>query len=423
MSAIGNTVSGDNTLLVIGYVWPEPNSSAAGSHMQSLLELFLDRGWQVTFASPAAKSAHGLCLESLGIASAQIELNNASFDEFLVELNPGVVLFDRFMMEEQFGWRVEEHCPQALRILDTEDLFCLRHARHDHFKQHQQINPILTPQLLFTEMAQREIAAIYRCDLSLVISEFELAVLTERFGVDPALLVYCPFMLEPVTSAQQQQLPSFEQRQHFIAIGNFRHPPNWDAVLFMQQQLWPRIRQQLPSVELHIYGAYPPPKATALHNVRQGFLVKGWADDAKAVMQQARVNLAPVRFGAGLKGKLVDAMACGTPSVTTSIGAEGLAGELPFGGAISDNLEELVAAAVALYQQADQWRVMQVAGFASHNQRFDRQQHEQRIYQRLEHCLEHLDAHRLNNFNGAMLRHHQHKSTKYMAQWIAEKNK
>ena len=415
--------SRNNTLLVIGYVWPEPNSSAAGSHMQALLELFLDRGWQVTYASPAAKSEHSLCLASLGIARAEIELNNASFDEFLVALNPSVVLFDRFMMEEQFGWRVEQQCPQALRLLDTEDLFCLRHARQEHFKTHQKINPELTPQLLFSEMAQREIAAIYRCDLSLIISEFELQLLTRRFGVDPALLVYCPFMLEPVTPALQQQLPSFAQRQHFIAIGNFRHPPNWDAVLFLQQQLWPLIRQQLPKAELHIYGAYPPPKATALHNVRQGFLVKGWADSAKEVMQQARVNLAPVRFGAGLKGKLADAMACGTPSVTTSIGAEGMASELPFAGAIIDNVEDMAAAAVALYQQADSWQAMQTAGFDIHNQRFNKQQHWQRIYQALEHCLECLEMHRLNNFNGTMLRHHQHKSTKYMAQWIEEKNK
>ncbi|WP_439135992.1 glycosyltransferase family 4 protein [Pseudomaricurvus sp.] len=413
----------NNTLLVIGYVWPEPNSSAAGSHMQALLELFLEKGWQVTFASPAAKSEHGLCLESLGIASAEIELNNASFDEFLAELNPGVVLFDRFMMEEQFGWRVEQHCPRALRILDTEDLFCVRHARHGHFKTHQQINPELTPQLLFTELAQREIASIYRCDLSLVISEFELQLLTQRFGVDPALLIYCPFMLEPVTPTQQQQLPGFDQRQHFITIGNFRHPPNWDAVLFLQQQLWPLIRKQLPDAELHIYGSYTPPKATALHNVRQGFLVKGWADSATAVMRQARVNLAPVRFGAGLKGKLADAMASGTPSVTTSIGAEGIAGELPFAGTVNDSAEGMAAAAVTLYQQAENWQAMQAAGFVIHNQRFDKQQHWQHVYQAVENCLTNLDAHRLNNFNGAMLRHHQHKSTKYMSQWIEEKNK
>lgn len=415
--------SSNNRLLVIGYVWPEPNSSAAGSHMLALLELFLDRGWQVTYASPAAKSEHSVCLASLGINHAAIELNNSSFDEFLVALNPSIVLFDRFMMEEQFGWRVEQHCPQALRILDTEDLFCLRHARHEHFKTHQQINPELTPELLFNEMAQREIAAIYRCDLSLIISEFELALLTQRFGIDPALLVYCPLMLEPITASQQQVLPLFDQRQHFIAIGNFRHAPNWDAVLFLHQQLWPLIRQQLPKAELHIYGAYPPPKATALHNVRQGFLIKGWANDAKVVMQQARINLAPVRFGAGLKGKLADAMACGTPSVTTSIGAEGMAGELPFAGSINDNVEALAAAAVALYQNADSWHAMQNAGFAIHNQRFNKQLHWQHIYQAVKHCLEHLETHRLNNFNGAMLRHHHHKSTKYMAQWIEEKNK
>jgi glycosyltransferase involved in cell wall biosynthesis len=415
--------SSDIRLLVIGYVWPEPQSSAAGAHMQALLELFIDMGWQITFASPAARTEQSLDLHAMSIDSAEIELNNASFDVFLKGLDPDVVLFDRFMMEEQFGWRVEQQCPEALRILDTEDLFCLRHARHDHFKAHQQINPPLTQSLLFTDLAMREIAAIQRCDLSLIISEFELALLQDTFGVDPSLLVYCPFLLDPLSAADQQALPVFAEREHFISIGNFRHPPNWDAVLFMKEQLWPLIRQSLPKAELHIYGAYTPPKAMALNNAKQGFLVKGWAESALAVMSRARVNLAPVRFGAGLKGKLADAMACGTPSVTSSIGAEGMSGDLDFAGVIADQLEEMAAGALRLYQAPEVWQGAQSAGFKLYNSRFEKQQHWHALRERIEYCLANKAAHRLNNFTGAMLRHHQHKSTKYMSQWIEAKNR
>ena len=102
-------------VLIIGYVWPEPRSSAAGGHMMQIIESFLQEGWHITFSSPAGIGEHKADLAALGIAEVAIELNNSSFDAFISELAPDIVLFDRFMMEEQFGWRVEKHCPNALR--------------------------------------------------------------------------------------------------------------------------------------------------------------------------------------------------------------------------------------------------------------------------------------------------------------------
>lgn len=102
-----------NQMLIIGYVWPEPKSSAAGTRMMELIELFISHDWQVTFASPAQLSDHMADLNSLNINAVNIELNNASFDDFVTELNPSLVMYDRFMMEEQFGWRVQQHCPDA----------------------------------------------------------------------------------------------------------------------------------------------------------------------------------------------------------------------------------------------------------------------------------------------------------------------
>ena len=121
-------------ILVIGYVWPEPNSSAAGSHMMSILRLYRQQGWQIEFATPAQETEHMIDLTKEGISSQSIELNSDSFDAYITQYQPDIVMFDRFMMEEQFGWRVEKNCPSALKILDTEDLQCLRHARHQAHK-------------------------------------------------------------------------------------------------------------------------------------------------------------------------------------------------------------------------------------------------------------------------------------------------
>ncbi|MPQ68167.1 MULTISPECIES: glycosyltransferase family 4 protein [unclassified Pseudomonas] len=420
-------------VLVIGYVWPEPRSSAAGGHMMQILESFLEVGWRITFASPAVIGEHKADLASLGIEECRIELNNSSFDSFVADLQPDVVLFDRFMMEEQFGWRVEKHCPGALRVLETADLQSLRDARQQQLKARlkddQDLNDFSTlfapdqrqmfEQMSATDQAQREIAAIYRSDLNLMISDVESQLLIEQFKVPAALLHWCPLMIDTPTAAYRD----FDERAHFLSIGNFRHAPNWDAVLWMKTTIWPLIRQQLPTAQLHIYGAYTPPKATALHNPAQGFHIMNWAEDALQVMAAARVCLAPLRFGAGIKGKIVDAMLCGTPNVTTPIGAEAMHGELPWAGAIETSAVALAQSAVRLYQDRAPWQQAQANGQVLLAARYERQVHGPALIARIQACREDLAAHRRNNFTGAMLRHHHHKSTQYMSQWIEAKNR
>ena len=426
------TASPATKVLVIGYVWPEPRSSAASGHVMQILDTFLQQGWDITFSSPAGPGEHKADLTALGIREVPIELNNSSFVIFISELAPDIVLFDQFMMEEQFGWRVEKQCPDALRVLETSDLQSLRHARHQRLKErlkddpdNQDFSALFAPALreefelmADTDLAKREIAALYRCDLNLMISEVEIQLLVEQFQVPDELLHWCPLMLEP----PRDSFVPFEERAHFLSIGNFRHAPNWDAVLWMKTAIWPLIRQQLPGAQLHVYGAYTPPKATALHNAAQGFHVMNWAEDALQVMSQARVCLAPLRFGAGIKGKIVDAMLCGTPNVTTPIGAEGMGGALPWPGAVAQSAQTLADAAVALHQDRLRWTDAQQAGVALLNARYRQTDHGPALIDRLQHCRANLSALRRANFTGSMLRHHLHKSTQYMAQWIEAKN-
>jgi glycosyltransferase involved in cell wall biosynthesis len=403
-------------ILIIGYVWPEPHSSAAGSHMMSILRCYQAQGWEVTFATPAQESAHAIDLEKEGIKAKSITLNCDSFDYYIKTYQPNIVHFDRFMMEEQFGWRVEKNCPTALKILDTVDLQCLRDARHKALKAKTKMSQAN----LYSDLAKREIAAILRSDISLIISSYEMELLLQTFKVDSALLHYLPFMVDLTKSPKQTK--SYTQRQHFMTIGNFRHAPNWDQVLYLQQ-IWTAIRKQLPHAELHIYGSYPPAKATALHNEKTGFLIKGWAEDALEVMESSRVCLAPLRFGAGIKGKLLDAMLMQTPSITTSIGSEGMHADEPWGGTIADDVEAFVKAAVTLYSDEDVWLEAQKNATNILYAHYDAHTLGTNLIAKIHSIESNLTQHRLNNFTGAMLKHHSMMSTKYMSQWIAEKNK
>jgi glycosyltransferase involved in cell wall biosynthesis len=406
-------------ILVIGYVWPEPNSSAAGSRMLDFLLLFIQQGWNITFASPAAVSEFMADLDSLCIKKTKIELNNTSFDDFIKDLNPDIVLFDRFMMEEQFGWRVAETCPNAIRIIDTVDLHFLRNARQIAFKENREVSLID----FHSDMAKREIASILRSDISLIISEFEIKLLTDSFKIDSSLLYYLPLLTESIDEIKVKTWKSFEEKRDFIFIGNFLHEPNWDAVKYLKEDIWPLIRKQLPEAQLKIYGAYPPQKAMEMHKPKEGFQVLGRTEEADLVVSNARVSLAPLRFGAGVKGKLAEAMLCGTPSVTTDIGAEGMKGDYDWNGSIANSTTEIAKAAIELYQNKEAWNEARQNGIKIINNRNSKELFEQKMIKHYLSILNNRENHRANNFLGALLQHHTLSSTKYMARWIEAKNK
>ena len=408
-----------NKLLVIGYVWPEPTTTAAGCRMQQLLEAFLSFGYQITFASTASKTEYSLDFEQMGIQEVSIKLNHSSFDEFVQELSPDVALFDRFMVEEQFGWRVAEFAPNALRVLNTEDLHALRKSREeahreepafrlDHWKNHP--------------MTLREVASIYRCDLTLIISTYEMEILQQALNIPVELLFHLPFMVD-VSDNTKEKLPPFDARNGFVSIGNGKHAPNVDAVKVLKHEIWPRIRKQLPESEIYIYGAYLPQRVNEMHSPKTGFHVHGWAENVDAVLRNAKVLLAPLQFGAGIKGKLLDAMRTGTPSVTTNIGAEGMQGDLRWNGTISDDWDSFAGTAVELYQNQTTWHNAQQDGIELLQTFYNKEVLQSEFGEKLLALRKAFEAHREQNFIGKLLQHQTLASTKYMAKWIAEKNR
>ncbi len=404
-------------LVVIGYVWPEPNSSAAGENMLGLLTAFSGGGWDITFLSAAADSAHMANLTECGIATQRINVNCSKFDALIATLAPDVVIFDRFMTEEQFSWRVRQHCPGALRVLNTEDLHSLRHARQQISKG--KTEPPKNPTMPFNDdMVQREVAAIIRSDLTLVISQSEYTLLTEQFAISPTQLLVQPLMIAPLAAVSTDE----SARNGFTFIGNFRHAPNWDALLYLKETLWPKIRAALPHASLFVYGAYPGKKVTNLHNAKNGFLIEGWAPDARIALSRHRVMLAPLRFGAGVKGKLVTAMQCQLPSITTAIGAEGIASDDAWPGAVTDNEDEFVSQSVFYYENAAARQQAVEKGNIIIARQFDTKTHQYALTATISNLLERLEAHRASLFYQQLLWHQNLRATQYMSQWIEAKN-
>ena len=405
-------------IVIIGSVWPEPNSTAAGQRMMQLIAFFKKNDFQITFTSIASFSEFSVDLSKLNIKTVEIELNNNSFDSFIKSENPTVVLFDRFMTEEQFGWRVTENCPTAIKILDSEDLHFLREARLQCFKQ--QIS--CETKHLKNDIAKREIASIYRCDLTLIISKFEYDLLVNTFSIPIELLHYIPLIYDEMDESIFENYPKFEDRNHFFSIGNFYHQPNWDAVLQLKNTFWPLIRKQLPKAELHIYGAYLPEKAKQLHNEKEGFMIKGRAENSSDVFKKHRVLLAPLPYGAGIKGKLLESMLYGSPNVTTKIGAEGMQNNIFWNGFIEDNPIEFSEKAVELYTNKELWIQSQSNGIKIINTIFNKKNFEKEFVELIEYLIFNIESHRNQNFMGQVLNHHTLKSTMYMSKWIEEKN-
>tara|TARA_B110000881_G_scaffold200292_1_gene198509 strand:- start:1027 stop:2268 length:1242 start_codon:yes stop_codon:yes gene_type:complete len=407
-----------STVLIIGYVFPEPNSSAAGTRMLQLIDFFINQNYTVVFATSCKKSTNAFDLESLNVQVVEILLNHSSFDFFVKDLNPEVVLFDRFMTEEQFGWRITENCPDALRILDTEDLHFLRKTRQQSISS----SSGSANDFDLNDIAKREIASIYRSDLSLIISEAELKILIDKFKIDCSLLLYLPFMLDLNENSEQKQHSSFSERTDFVSIGNFLHPPNSDVIFYLKNDIWPLIKSQLPQANLHVYGAYDTQAIRSMHNKKDGFLLHGYVEDAFEVINSSRVLLAPLRFGAGLKGKLILAMQCGTPAAMSTIAAEGMFGSDQPNGIIEDDPSLFVKKCIDLYTQESLWTEYQNKGDAVLKSRFNKLDHQLKLKERISLIQSTIQSHRSDNFIGQLLAHHQFQSTKYMSRWIEVKN-
>lgn len=416
--------------LILGYVWPEPESSAAGRRDWNLIGIFRRMGASITYASACRPNDFSRRLSDAGIETVQVRANDSEFDRWIAARRFDIVIFDRFVTEEQFGWRVREHSPASRRIVDTQDLHFLRRARQKAAEAGASLDELFSPDrvALHTEDAFREIASILRSDGALIISDQELRLLRERFGIPDYQLFLLPLLYPEGDPGHplHQRPPGFRDRTHFAVIGNFRHPPNADGTRWLRRKIWPRIRAALPDAEVHVHGAYPSRELMELSSPSDGFLVRGPVECSLTMLRTRRVNLAPLRFGAGMKGKIADGWVAGAPVVTTPIGAEGMtllpgaAGEPIFGGAIARDEEEFAQRAASLYTEERAWLEAHARGERIIRERLGFQANADALAEWL---LRPWPLKRdRHDFTLGMLNYHSYRSAKYFSRWIEKKN-
>lgn len=419
-------------VLFVGFVWPEPKSSAAGQNILSYIETFIHNGDEVSFCSAADTTEQSENLAQLGVNTFVAQLNNSSFNQQVADLAPHIVIFDRFLCFEQFAWRIKQTCPKAMLVLDAEDLHFLRKARHEMqkgsnelFMSSNEISTMSNRATLLNDVALRELACIYQADLTLALSSFECELLTHVFNVPEYQLAHTPFILSS-DNAPSSKLKPFEARQDFVLIGNFRHAPNYHSAKVLRENLWPSIAKRLKTqgveAKCHVYGAYLSPKAKQLENKSLGFLVHGFAPNQFDVIENARVMLAPITFGAGVKGKLLDAMQCKTPSITSPIGAEGIS-QLAWPGAIVSDAEMFVTQAINMYTQHELWHLQVDRAKHILEQDYDMQKNRLHLVNTIRRAWDSLSHNRSINILQQVLSHHQFQTSRYMSQWIEAKNK
>ena len=353
--------------------------------------------------------------------------------------NVDLVIFDRFYVEEAHSFRFRKAFPRAAMVLDMQDMHSLRWGRQaivEHYdKQNQQTKgwdplaclPEVMKYLPTAEESStresdrflRELASMYRSDLVLVCSPQEMHWLQSVYQVPKEKLVLASFFVEP----PNKKLPDLDvANPRFVFCGGFKHAPNADAVRILMDWVWPQIRSQLPTATLHIYGAHCPDQLKSnRNNRRNGIFVHGFEPHLEAIFETG-ILLAPLRFGAGIKGKIIDAWTFGMPVVTTPIGSEGMTMDDNglFGGGVASNLDSFCQTAIRLATNPDDYRKAQINGRLLLEKLYCASNNWNQVQKQLLEVMDHdvLVERRKRDYTQGMLWHQSMRSTEYFSRWV-----
>jgi glycosyltransferase involved in cell wall biosynthesis len=340
-------------VLVIDHCTPTPNQDAGSVTAFNLLLLLREMEFQVTFI-PEDNFLY-MPEYTTALQRAGVEVLYAPYvttvDQHLKEygqrydlaflFRPGVV--------ERHLKSIRKLCPQAKVLFHSVDLHFLRMSREAELQLDK------AKQKAADEMKQRELAAIRAVDASIVHSTAELEIL--RPLLPDAKLHVFPLILDINGTSQ-----TFVERRDIVFIGGYQHTPNVDAVQYFVAEIVPLLRKQLPGVRFYAVGSKPPAEIQALES--EDIIITGFVEDLTPLLDKMRISVAPLRYGAGIKGKIGTAMAVGLPVVATSLAAEGMSLKDGENICVADGAEALADAIIKIYQDESLWNHISQNGLA-----------------------------------------------------------
>jgi GT2 family glycosyltransferase len=343
--------------LFIDHDTPRPDRDA-GSHAALVeMELVQQLGWKVTFL-PVNLAWLGDYSETL--QRRGIELIHAPFvlsmEQLLRERGADfdLIYITRYSVAAQAIPLIRSHAPQARLLFCNADLHYLRQLRA---ARAEALTGEAATQALaaVSQVKQQELAVMRQVHLTLSYSEVERAVI-EAETLGEASTAPCPWVVEgPV---QPQPL---EQRSGLAFLGSYNHPPNRDAVEAFLAELWPTLQQRDPARRLHLYGSGLSPELRQRWSAQAGVEVHGWVANTAVVFERHRLFVAPLRSGAGLKGKVIAAAAHGLPQVLSPLAAEATGLRHGQEVLVANDASAWLEAIERLERDDDAWRAMSCA--------------------------------------------------------------
>jgi len=350
-------------LLYMDWGIPKPDHDAGSLWSVTLMKVFQSLGYEVTFMPCNLEYVEGYYenLVELGIdvcchpkvksVELWIENNAAKFDVFLLSRGPVVCWFYD---------AIKEHSQNAKIIYNTADLHYMRELREAE----------LTNDVEALEKAEitkrQEIGLAEKCDVTIVHSVAEAYLLRQDAPETPLLSL--PLLFENMPGPLRQ----FNQRDGAVFIGGFNHQPNVDAVLYFIEDIFPGVRSLIPDFKLHIVGSNPPDEILSKSDI-PGVIIHGFVKNIDELFDSVKMSVAPLRYGAGIKGKIGTSFCYGLPCVASPIAAEGM--NLTDGEniAIGKTAQNMISQIVTVHNEIGLWATLSQGGlkFAQKHYSFD----------------------------------------------------
>jgi len=343
--------------LFIDHETPRPDRDAGSYAAVVEMELVQALGWKVSFfpSNLAWLGAYSEDLQRRGI-----EVLHAPFvlslDQLLRERGEEfeLIYLTRYTVATAALPLISQHAPQARRLFCNADLHHLRQLRATRaagLQGEEEQRALAAVQ----EVRRQENATMRQMDLTFSYSEVERAVI-ESESLGEVATAPCPWVVE----GPEAPAPLHERRG-LAFLGSYNHPPNRDAVHAFLEQVWPELRQRSPELELHLYGSQLGADLAQAWGAVPGVVVAGWVADPASVYARHRLFVAPLRSGAGIKGKVVAAAAHGLPQVLSPLAAEATGLRDGQEVVIANSPDQWIGAILELTSNDDAWRAMSAA--------------------------------------------------------------